>query len=65
MATIRCRRCGKLLRYRVPQDLPYFPFCSERCRLIDLDKWFTEEHRIAEPIVPEPDEDEQEEKGQE
>jgi len=23
------------------------PFCSERCRLIDLGEWFGEEHRIA------------------
>lgn len=23
------------------------PFCSERCRLIDLGDWFNEEHRIS------------------
>jgi endogenous inhibitor of DNA gyrase (YacG/DUF329 family) len=25
---------------------PYRPFCSERCRLIDLGAWAAEEHRI-------------------
>jgi len=27
----------------------FFPFCSERCRLIDLGKWLDEEHRIPGP----------------
>jgi endogenous inhibitor of DNA gyrase (YacG/DUF329 family) len=31
-------------------ESPYRPFCSERCRLIDLGAWLTEQHRI-------PDED--------
>jgi uncharacterized protein len=26
-----------------------FPFCSERCRMIDLGKWASEEYRISEP----------------
>lgn len=25
---------------------PDFPFCGERCRLIDLGKWAAEEYRI-------------------
>jgi hypothetical protein len=25
---------------------PAFPFCSERCRLIDLGRWLGEEYRI-------------------
>lgn len=29
-----------------------FPFCSERCRLIDLGKWASEEYRISEPAKP-------------
>ena len=27
-----------------------FPFCSERCRLIDLGKWASEEYRIPAPL---------------
>ncbi|MCU7857439.1 MAG: DNA gyrase inhibitor YacG, partial [Candidatus Thiodiazotropha sp. (ex Lucinoma borealis)] len=26
------------------------PFCSERCRLIDLGDWLDESHRISEPL---------------
>jgi endogenous inhibitor of DNA gyrase (YacG/DUF329 family) len=30
----------------------YGPFCSKRCRLVDLGKWFEEEHAITEPLRP-------------
>jgi endogenous inhibitor of DNA gyrase (YacG/DUF329 family) len=30
-----------------------FPFCSQRCQLIDLGKWLDEDYRIpAEPVDP-------------
>ena len=29
------------------------PFCSKRCKLVDLGKWFSEEHRVSEPLRPE------------
>ena len=28
------------------QDNPWRPFCSERCKLIDFDKWTSEEYRV-------------------
>ena len=31
----------------------YGPFCSHRCQLIDLGKWFGGEHVISEPLKPE------------
>ena len=39
---------------------PEFPFCSERCRLIDLGNWASEKYVIPSPIPPgsEPDEEE-------
>ncbi|NLH17024.1 MAG: DNA gyrase inhibitor YacG [Phycisphaerae bacterium] len=33
---------------------PYFPFCSERCKMADLYGWLDEQYRI--PVV-EPDDD--------
>jgi endogenous inhibitor of DNA gyrase (YacG/DUF329 family) len=27
-------------------EWPQFPFCSERCRLIDLGRWLGEDYRI-------------------
>ncbi|MEM7282859.1 MAG: DNA gyrase inhibitor YacG [Pseudomonadota bacterium] len=42
--TVPCPTCNK----RVPwtDASPYKPFCSERCKLIDLGAWFTEERAI-------------------
>jgi hypothetical protein len=28
---------------------PAFPFCSERCKLLDLGKWLSEDYRIPGP----------------
>ena len=44
-----CPTCGKKVDYRRRRENPSFPFCSERCKLIDLGKWLDEEHRIVEP----------------
>ena len=51
--TIDCRTCGKPLKYRRVQDLPFFPFCSRRCKLLDLGAWLDEEHRIPTELPPE------------
>lgn len=32
---------------------PFGPFCSRRCKLVDLGKWFGEEHKVSEPLRPE------------
>ena len=36
----------------VALDNPEMPFCSERCRLIDLGAWLTEQHAIAGDATP-------------
>jgi endogenous inhibitor of DNA gyrase (YacG/DUF329 family) len=30
-----------------PADWPDYPFCSVKCRLIDLGRWLGEDYRIA------------------
>lgn len=38
------------------EDLPSFPFCSERCRLIDLGRWIDEAYAIpASPLDLDPE----------
>jgi len=39
----KCPTCG---RPAERQDNPWRPFCSERCKLIDFDKWTSEEYRV-------------------
>jgi len=34
----------------------YRPFCSDRCRLIDLGAWFGEQHRIPDEAADATDE---------
>jgi endogenous inhibitor of DNA gyrase (YacG/DUF329 family) len=35
----RCPICSKTFTVAKLDDLPSFPFCSDRCRLIDLGRW--------------------------
>ena len=42
--TATCPTCGKRAPYSL--ENPYRPFCSERCKLIDLGQWATENYRI-------------------
>ncbi|HEY2784306.1 MAG TPA: DNA gyrase inhibitor YacG [Fimbriiglobus sp.] len=30
-------------------EYPDYPFCSKRCRLIDLGRWLGEGYRVADP----------------
>lgn len=49
--TLPCPRCGQPARWAA--DNPSRPFCSERCKLIDLGAWATESHRIpGDPLPP-------------
>jgi len=52
--SLRCPTCRKL----VLRTEPDFPFCSERCRLIDLGKWASNRYVVSTPIF-DPDEPEQ------
>jgi endogenous inhibitor of DNA gyrase (YacG/DUF329 family) len=37
----------------------FYPFCSERCKIIDLGNWASEKYVISTPIQPpEPEDDE-------
>jgi len=48
---VKCPRCAKLVAYT--RENPYRPFCSERCKLIDLGQWADGSYRVpAENIDP-------------
>jgi endogenous inhibitor of DNA gyrase (YacG/DUF329 family) len=36
------------------ESVPDFPFCSERCRLLDLGNWASERYVVSEPLIEEP-----------
>lgn len=51
-----CPQCKRAVPR--PDELrpPSFPFCSDRCRLQDLGKWFSGDYVIPAPISPDDDE---------
>jgi hypothetical protein len=53
MKRINCSYCQKEIKYNSVSDIPTFPFCSERCKLIDLGLWLDEKHKIDSPVVQE------------
>ena len=48
---INCPRCRKPVVRSQSRPAPFFPFCSQRCKLIDMGQWLDGEHRIEEPLA--------------
>jgi uncharacterized protein len=49
-----CPICKKQTDSAVDKE---FPFCSERCRLLDLGNWAAEKYVVSEPIFNEDDDE--------
>lgn len=47
---VKCPTCQREIDW---SQSPFRPFCSERCRLIDLGAWLTEKHAIPGEPAPE------------
>ena len=45
---MKCPICKK----EMPPGAPDAPFCSERCRIIDLGNWASEKYVISSPTRP-------------
>jgi endogenous inhibitor of DNA gyrase (YacG/DUF329 family) len=53
----QCPTCNKQIQW---PDNPFRPFCSERCKLVDLGKWVFEEYRVpGKPVPTEQDEEDE------
>ena len=44
--SVRCPTCRKIVLASEPE----FPFCSDRCRVIDLGKWASDGYVISTPV---------------
>ncbi len=51
---VACPHCGRHHEWR---DNPFRPFCSERCKMIDLGDWLAEKHAIPGEPAEIPDSD--------
>lgn len=47
--TYPCPRCGEPSQW---QDNAFRPFCSERCKMMDLGAWANDEYRIPTQDAP-------------
>jgi uncharacterized protein len=54
---MKCPICKKEVKLSNPEA----PFCSERCRIIDLGNWASEKYVISEPVTPESRDEEDDE----
>ncbi len=51
--TVKCPTCSQLVVFE--EASLYRPFCSERCKLIDLGEWATESYVVEGPPLEEED----------
>jgi endogenous inhibitor of DNA gyrase (YacG/DUF329 family) len=49
MRSVKCPTCKQIGDWFLTD---FGPFCSKRCKLVDLGKWFSEENVISEPLRP-------------
>lgn len=47
---VRCPSCGRAVAWHA--DNPFRPFCSQRCKLIDLGEWASERYRLPAQETP-------------
>ena len=52
--TMRCPICKREAEW---ENNPFRPFCSERCKLIDLDNWLSGRYKVSTPLGPETDDE--------
>jgi endogenous inhibitor of DNA gyrase (YacG/DUF329 family) len=55
--TVKCPTCRTETGW---ENNPHRPFCSERCKLIDLGAWIDEKHRVPGERIWETDDDDDE-----
>jgi endogenous inhibitor of DNA gyrase (YacG/DUF329 family) len=50
----RCPICSRPYTIAALADLPSFPFCSDRCRLVDLGRWIDGAYTLPAEEPPRP-----------
>lgn len=66
MIRVKCPTCGKSFEIAKLDDLPSFPFCTDRCKLVDLGRWIDGAYAIPDKSpagTPGPDAVEDEDDG--
>lgn len=45
-------RCPICRKYLPSSEVKTFPFCSDQCRLLDLDNWVEGHYKVSRPVDP-------------
>ncbi len=48
----KCPICSRQFQVAKLDDLPSFPFCSDRCKLVDLGRWIDGSYAIPGTDLP-------------
>ena len=55
MHPVICPICDKRMDNQGPKEWPEWPFCSPRCKLIDLGRWLKQDYAV--PVPPKLDDE--------
>lgn len=47
---VNCPQCGEIVVWE--KSSSFRPFCSERCKMLDLGQWATDTYRIPDTETP-------------
>ena len=53
MPAFECPICAKAFTVSQREDAPHRPFCSERCKMVDLGRWLDGTYKVSEPAAAE------------
>jgi endogenous inhibitor of DNA gyrase (YacG/DUF329 family) len=53
MINVRCAVCQRVMQGQCLKEWPEFPFCSRRCKLIDLGRWLNGSYALPAEEVDE------------
>lgn len=49
---VKCPKCGKKVAW---EGSNFRPFCSERCKMLDLGAWASEDYKVSEKFIEKSD----------
>jgi endogenous inhibitor of DNA gyrase (YacG/DUF329 family) len=55
MLTFECPICEKSFTVEKREDAPFRPFCSQRCKMVDLGRWLDGTYTVSGPLTAEPE----------
>ncbi len=52
MPTFECPICHQTITVAAKEQAPHRPFCSKRCKMVDLGRWLDGTYKVSEPADP-------------